>query len=202
MSIVLHSITIFVLALHSIVGDGVKCTASTFYAFSACKKSSNLAYIQTLFGPDIFCFPSHPTCALRRNFACGPRFFQPPKIGSFYTVEKLNAVHSISLYAAPRIRLSHADPVWNESKSIPFFPLSELIRLDKELKIAVHEERYETASAIRDEIRSLRERDEITRLRLVLDDSVAGVHSRYSYPATSNPAMYQSGLFPSSSSFT
>ena len=60
------------------------------------------------------------------------------------------------------------------STEIPFFPLSELRLLEIGLSESVRDERYNDAANIRDKIRSLRSQDEITRLRLELEDCLAG----------------------------
>ncbi len=169
-----------VIALISIVD----CGATTkLGALSSCKKSSGLAYIHTSTGSGIFSSAFHCTgTARRRNIARQPRFSSSRiHVGSFVTRDEISAVHSIFLTAIPLGSLSNAEPQWNESQRVPFFPLSRLIHLNEALKIAVSEERYEAASAIRDEIRALRSQDEITRLRLLLDDSVAGMHTRHQH---------------------
>ena len=176
MNVLKKFIVCCVIALHSTVGNGAKCAASKLNTLSSCMKSSGLAYIQALPGYEIFSL-AYTGTARRRNIACRSRLFSSRiKVGSFVTGGQFGVVRSISL-TIPMGNLRNAEPQWNESQSIPFFPLSRLIHLDEALKAAVNEERYKAASAIRDEIRALRSQDEITRLRLLLDDSVAGMHA-------------------------
>jgi hypothetical protein len=71
-----------------------------------------------------------------------------------------------------------AESYENSTNHNNFYPLQMLKSLEKNLTASVRDERYEDASIFRDRIRQLRMQDEITRLNLILEDSIAGLTLR------------------------